>query len=92
MTEEKVDIVVVGAGAAGLMAAIFAGRERAAAGASASIVALDGARSIGAKIIVSGGSRCNVTHDVVHPADFNGSNRNLIARVLRTFGVRDTIS
>ena len=91
MPEERFDIVVIGAGAAGLMAAIYAGRERDAKGRSAKVVALDGARTIGAKIIVSGGSRCNVTHDVVNPDDFNGSNRNLVARVLRTFGVRDTI-
>ncbi|MCU1349540.1 MAG: putative Oxidoreductase with FAD/NAD(P)-binding domain [Acidobacteria bacterium] len=72
------DVVVIGAGAAGLMAAIFAARE------GASVVALDGAKRIGAKILISGGGRCNVTHDFVDANDFNG-NRNAIGKVLRTF-------
>jgi predicted Rossmann fold flavoprotein len=81
------DIAVVGAGAAGLTAAIFARR----AAPSARIVALDGAPKIGAKILISGGGRCNVTHDVVTPDDFNG-NRNAVARVLRTFTVDETVT
>ena len=74
----------MGAGAAGLAAAIFAARG------GARVVALDGAKKIGAKILISGGGRCNVTHDVVTPDDFNG-NRNAIAKVLRTFTVEQTI-
>jgi predicted Rossmann fold flavoprotein len=80
------DIAVVGAGAAGLTAAIFAWRTS----PSSRIVLLDGATRIGAKILISGGGRCNVTHDVVTPDDFNG-NRNAIAKVLRTFPVDATI-
>lgn len=80
------DIAVVGAGAAGLTAAIFARR----AAPDARIVALDGAARIGAKILIAGGGRCNVTHDVVTPEDFNG-NRNAVARVLRTFTVEQTV-
>jgi len=48
-------------------------------------VALDGARSLGAKILVSGGGRCNVTNTVVGEADFNGGSRALVRRVLRAF-------
>jgi predicted Rossmann fold flavoprotein len=81
---ENVDVAVVGAGAAGLMAAIFAARGR------ARVVALDGAKKLGAMILISGGGRCNVTHDVVHASDFNGS-RNAIAKILRTFDVPATI-
>lgn len=79
------DVAVVGVGAAGLMAAIFAGR------AGARVIALNGAAKIGAKILISGGGRCNVTHDVVTAADFNGS-RNAIAKVLRTFDVPETVA
>jgi len=79
------DVAVVGAGAAGLMAAIFSGR------AGARVIALDAAPKIGAKILISGGGRCNVTHDVVTAADFNGS-RNAIAKVLRTFDVPETVA
>jgi hypothetical protein len=80
------DIAIVGAGAAGLTAAIFARRTA----PSARIVALDGAPRIGAKILISGGGRCNVTHEAVIADDFNG-NRNAIAKVLRTFPVSETI-
>ena len=76
---------MIGAGAAGLMAAIFAAR------AGARVVALDSAAKIGAKILISGGGRCNVTHDVVRPEDFNG-NRKAIAKVLRTFDVQQTVA
>ncbi len=80
--------LVIGAGAAGLMATIFAARS---ASPGSRIAALDGATHIGAKILVSGGGRCNVTHDVVTPDDYAGSKRNQIAKVLRTFPVEDTI-
>lgn len=79
-------IAVVGAGAAGLTAAIFAKRTA----PEARVVALDAAPKIGAKILISGGGRCNVTHHAVTADDFNG-NRNAIARVLRTFTVAQTI-
>jgi predicted Rossmann fold flavoprotein len=79
------DVAVIGAGAAGLMAAIAAVR------AGARVVAIDSAKRIGAKILISGGGRCNVTNEVVTAANFNGS-RNAIAKVLRTFDVAATIA
>jgi len=85
---EKVDLAVVGAGAAGLMAAIQAGRG----GRCESIVALDGARSLGAKILVAGGGRCNVTHDVVDEHSYAGASPNAIRKVLRRFGVERTVA
>lgn len=81
------DIAIVGLGAAGLTAAIFAKR----AAPEARIVAYDAAPKIGAKILISGGGRCNVTHHAVSADDFNG-NRNAIAKVLRTFTVEQTIA
>lgn len=82
---DKYDVAVIGAGAAGLMAAIAAAR------AGARVIAMDGAKKIGAKILISGGGRCNVTNEAVTAADFNGS-RNAIAKVLRTFDVAATIA
>jgi predicted Rossmann fold flavoprotein len=79
------DVAVIGAGAAGLMAAISAGRT------GRRVVALDAAPRIGAKILISGGGRCNVTHDVVGADNFNG-NRNAVAKVLRAFDVAATIA
>jgi predicted Rossmann fold flavoprotein len=79
------DIVIVGAGAAGLAAAIFAAEQR----KGRTVQVLDGARAIGAKILVSGGGRCNVTHEVVTPDDFQG-NRHIIRNVLAAFGPEST--
>ena len=82
------DIAIIGAGAAGLAAAICAG-EAASPSGSRSIVLLDGAKTIGAKLLVSGGGRCNVTHAVVAPTDFFG-NRRIIKNVLAAFSVEAT--
>jgi predicted flavoprotein YhiN len=80
-------VVVVGAGAAGLFAAIHAAR------AGAAVVALDGARTLGAKILVAGGGRCNVTHWRVEDRDYaTDANSILVRRVLARFGVDDTVS
>jgi predicted Rossmann fold flavoprotein len=81
------DIVIVGAGAAGLATAIFAGRLT-----RASIRVLDGAARPGAKILVSGGSRCNVTNAVVSERDYWGGRRAVIKRVLSRLPVRETIA
>lgn len=86
--DEHVDIAVVGAGAAGLAAGIFAA-EAARARGPYRIVALDGAKKIGAKILISGGGRCNVTHDHVTHADFNGS-PHVVRNILAAFGVEAT--
>lgn len=82
------DVLIVGAGAAGLMAAIAAGR---CAPAGTRIAALDGAEKVGAKILVAGGGRCNVTHDVVTPRDYAGDSPNRIKKVLKAFTVQQTI-
>ena len=86
-TVDLVDLAIVGAGAAGLMAAIQAARRE----PDLRILVLDGARSLGAKILVAGGGRCNVTHFEVEAGDFAGSSRNAIAKVLRELPVPATI-
>jgi predicted Rossmann fold flavoprotein len=91
MTSESVeaaDVVIVGAGAAGLMAGIYAGRTN----PNRRITLLDGAKKIGAKILVAGGGRCNVTHDEVHPEAYSGTSRNAIKKVLRRFDVPQTVN
>lgn len=84
------DIAVIGAGAAGLAAGIFAAETAQAAGHAPRIVLLDSAKKIGAKILVSGGGRCNVTHEEIHPDDFNGS-RNIVRNVLAAFDEKATV-
>lgn len=81
------DVAIIGGGAAGLAAAIFGAQT---AGTGRRIVILDTARTLGAKILVSGGGRCNVTHDVVTPEDYNGS-RNIVRNVLAAFDAAATV-
>ncbi|HEX4823615.1 MAG TPA: NAD(P)/FAD-dependent oxidoreductase [Candidatus Polarisedimenticolaceae bacterium] len=91
MTDECHDLAIVGASAAGLMAAIQAGREAGRRGRPLRVVALDGAARLGAKILVAGGGRCNVTHDVVDERSFSGSSAAAVRNVLRRFDVAATI-
>jgi predicted Rossmann fold flavoprotein len=81
------DVAIVGAGAAGLAAAIFAAETA----PRARIVLLESARKIGAKILVSGGGRCNVTHHAVTASDFNGT-QPIVRNVLAAFGVPATVA
>jgi predicted Rossmann fold flavoprotein len=90
--ERRVDVAIVGAGAAGLFAGVWAGRAARRAGRDCRIVAVDGARKLGAKILVAGGGRCNVTHFRVGEQDFAGSTPAAIRRVLARFTVADTIA
>ena len=89
VSTDVADIAVIGAGAAGLAASIAAA-ESLKDNAAARIVVFDGAKTLGAKILVSGGGRCNVTHDLVTAADFFG-NQPVIRNVLAAFQVRHTI-
>ena len=82
------DVAIVGAGAAGLFAAVWAGRTTAV---GSRVVAFDGARKLGAKILVAGGGRCNVTHHVVSEHDFAGSTPPAIRKVLRRFPVERVV-
>ncbi len=87
---DRYDIAVIGAGAAGLAASIFSAEAAMKSDRSQRIVLLDGAKTIGAKILVSGGGRCNVTHEVVTPTDFFG-NRHIIKNVLAAFSVEQAV-
>jgi predicted Rossmann fold flavoprotein len=53
---------------------------------------LDTARKPGAKILVSGGSRCNVTNAVVSEADFWGGRRTIVRQILRALPVSETVA
>src|SRR5512139_2889158 len=70
-------VAVVGAGAAGLTAALRA------AEAGAHVVLLNAHPKIGLKILMSGGTRCNVTHREVTERDYHGGSRHLVPRLLR---------
>lgn len=82
------DALIIGGSAAGLAAAIFLKQSAPAL----RVRILEAARRPGAKILVSGGSRCNVTNRIVSERDFNGSTPGAIRRVLRALPVEETIA
>ncbi|MDF1700368.1 MAG: aminoacetone oxidase family FAD-binding enzyme [Planctomycetota bacterium] len=84
--EASTDIVIVGAGAAGLMAAIQTARHA----RGQRVLLVDGAARLGAKILVAGGGRCNVTHHAVDERDFAGATPAAVRKVLRQFDVEAT--
>lgn len=85
---DHAEIIVVGAGAAGLAAAIFAARLL----PGRTILALDGADRLGAKILVSGGGRCNIANRNAGSEDYCGSSRHIIRRVLAAFPPERTVA
>ena len=79
-------IAVIGAGAAGLMAAIFAARD------GARVTLLERTRTGGKKIVVAGGGRCNVLPSEVNPSRFvTASSPNLLRRMLLSWPLADQI-
>ena len=86
-TAVQTDLLIVGAGAAGLATAIFAAQAE----PTLTVLCLDGAKRIGAKILVSGGSRCNVTNRLVDEGDFSSGSQRQVKRVLRAFPATRTV-
>src|SRR6188768_4214656 len=80
-------VVVIGAGAAGSMAAIFA------AGAGADTTLLERTRDGGRKILISGGGRCNVLPMHLDESRFvTDSSPNMLRRMLRAWPLREQIA
>lgn len=85
MKAEQVDVLIVGAGAAGMMCAAEAGRR------GRSVRLIDHARAPGEKIRISGGGRCNFTNLGVSPTNFLGENPRFATSALRRFTPQDFI-
>src|SRR3954464_3595199 len=80
-------VVVIGAGAAGSMAAIFAARS------GATTTLLERTRDGGRKILISGGGRCNVLPMQLDESRFvTDSSPNLLHRMLRAWPLREQIA
>ncbi len=83
---EQFDVVIIGAGAAGMMAAIEAGKRGRRA------VVLDHAKAPGEKIRISGGGRCNFTNIHASPKNFLSVNPHFCKSALARYTPHDFIS
>jgi predicted Rossmann fold flavoprotein len=82
----KVDVLVIGAGAAGLMCAIAAGQR------GRQVLVLDHANKPGKKILMSGGGRCNFTNLGVTPAQYLSANPHFAKSALARYTPTDFIA
>lgn len=80
------DVVVIGAGAAGQMCAIVAGQR------GKSVIVLERGERIGAKILISGGGRCNFTNLYAKPENYLSSNPGFCKSALARYRPEDFIA
>jgi predicted Rossmann fold flavoprotein len=80
------DVAVIGAGAAGLMCAIVAGQR------GKSVVVLERGERIGAKILISGGGRCNFTNLHARPENYLSSNSDFCKSALARYTPHDFLA
>ncbi len=83
---ERWDVVVIGAGAAGMMCAATAGRR------GRKVLVLDAAKKPGEKIRISGGGRCNFTNIHATPAQFLSDNPHFCISALSRYSPADFIA
>ncbi|TLU65851.1 NAD(P)/FAD-dependent oxidoreductase [Thalassotalea litorea] len=82
---QKVDVLVIGAGAAGLMCALNAGYR------GRSVTVVDMGKKPGRKIIISGGGRCNFTNQNASPENFLCHNPHFVKSALSRYTQYDFI-
>ncbi|MAD73620.1 MAG: aminoacetone oxidase family FAD-binding enzyme [Rheinheimera sp.] len=80
------DVIVIGAGAAGLMCAIEAGKR------GRSVLVLDNGKRVGRKILMSGGGRCNFTNMYSSPENFLSQNKHFCKSALSRYTQWDFIA
>jgi len=83
---EKYDVIIIGAGAAGMMSAIEAGKR------GRKVLLVDHAKKIGEKIRISGGGRCNFTNINSHPSKFISKNSKFVISALSQYTQNDFIN
>ena len=79
------DVIVIGAGAAGLMCAIESAKR------NKKVIVLDHSKKIGEKIRISGGGRCNFTNLNTHPSKFISKNSKFMISALNQYDQYDFI-
>jgi predicted Rossmann fold flavoprotein len=85
-TANDFDVVVLGAGAAGMMCAFEAGRR------GRSVLMLDNGEKVGRKILISGGGRCNFTNIHTKPENFLSENPHFARSALARFTPADMVA
>lgn len=80
---KKIDVLVIGAGAAGLMCAIEAGKR------GRSVVVVDHSAKPAQKIRISGGGRCNFTNIHTSPENFISENKRFCVSALKRYTQHD---
>jgi len=83
---QSFDVVIAGAGAAGLMCAIRAGQR------GRRVLLLDHADKVGKKILISGGGRCNFTNRDARPEAFLSGNPHFCKSALARYTQHDFIA
>jgi len=83
---EEYDVIVLGAGASGLMCALTAGKR------GKKVLVLDRSNKIGKKILMSGGGRCNFTNYSIEPENFICSNPHFVKSAIHQYTQWDFIS
>ena len=79
------DVIIIGAGASGLMCAAQAGYR------GRNVLVLEHTRKIGRKILMSGGGRCNFTNIHNGPANFLSNNPHFCKSALSRYSAQDFI-
>ena len=83
---QKYDVIIIGAGAAGLMSAIESGKR------GRKVLLVDHAKKIGEKIRISGGGRCNFTNTNTDPSKFITKNPKFTISALNQYTQNDFIN
>lgn len=86
MSTNHYDVIIVGAGAAGLFAALTAGQR------GKKVLVLDNGKKIGKKILISGGGRCNFTNYYIEPAKYLCKNPHFCKSALSQYTQWDFIA
>ena len=86
MNTEAYDVIIVGAGAAGMMSAIEAGKR------GRKVLLVDHSKKIGEKIRISGGGRCNFTNIHTKPNKFISQNPKFVISALNQYTQNDFIN
>lgn len=78
-------VIIIGGGASGMAAAIFAARE------GAFVTIIEHKDRVGKKILSTGNGRCNLTNEYMATDCFRGDDTTIVSEIMKQFGYEDTI-